>query len=168
MPTRFSPDQRRVVLVAAEEASRRRRDPRLGTEHLLVGVAEVGDPVGEEFHLSPERIRDALDARDARALQAVGIEADIRKLREHPPLRRRRWLGPRGHVPFTTGAKKALERSAHIAIGQGDRRIGTTHLLAALVVGPSRDPAVRALRDLGLDPTEIDRAIHRTWRATGC
>jgi ATP-dependent Clp protease ATP-binding subunit ClpA len=160
---RFAEDMRRAVLVAAEEASRRRGDLRLGTEHLLMGVVATGEPVSMEFGLSVDRIRAAQEARDARALRAVGIEADLDVIPRRPPRRSRHWLWPRSHLPFTVAAKRSLERSLHICLAEHHRAITTTHLMAALVVGEPRDPAVRALRDLGIDPSEIDEAIRRGW-----
>src|SRR5690606_26058886 len=74
---RFAPDVRRAVLEAAEEAAQRRDDPRLGTEHLLLGAVTIEDPVTEAFGLTAEVLRARLAEWDAGALQAVGIDGDV-------------------------------------------------------------------------------------------
>lgn len=162
---RFTDDVRRAVLTAAEEASNRRGDPKLGTEHLLLGSACVGHPVADEFDLSPERIRARLVEWDARALRAVGIDADVESLQPPPSGKRLRRFLPRGHVPFNRAAKRALQRTLHICVAEGHRAVTVPHLLAALALGSHNDPAVRLLRSLGIEPADLDAAIRRSWRA---
>lgn len=162
---RFTEDVRRAVLAAAADASGRRGDPRVGTEHLLLGSVEVGNPVSDQFELSPQEIRDRLGEWDAQALRSVGIEADVGSLGPPPVGRRRRRFLPRGHAPFTQGAKYALERSLHICLAEGHRAISISHLLAGLALGGPGDPAVRLLRSLGVEPAELDAAIRHRWHA---
>lgn len=161
---RFTKDVRRVVLLAAEETSLRRGDPRLGTEHLLYGVVANGDAWVADYGLTVDRIRSKLADLDVRALESVGIEAAIDEVPPSPVRRRRRFLLPRHHVPFTAAAKRALERSLHICLAEGHKAISPTHLLAALAVAGGNDPAVRLLRSLGVEPAELDTAIRRSWR----
>lgn len=162
---RFTAGARQAVQAAAEEASSGRGDPRLGTEHLLYGVAAVGDAVTTQFGLTPRLIHDELAAWDLDALGAVGLEPAPEVVEAAPPRRPwRRWL-PRRHVPLTQGAKEALKRSLRICLAEGHRSIGTSHVLAAVALGGPRDPAVRLLYRLGIDPGELDAAIRRYWQA---
>lgn len=160
---RFAEDVRLAVLEAAEEVSTRRGDPRLGTEHLLVGAVYVGDPVTEAFGLSADDLRSRLAEWDVGALQAVGIDADVDV--PPPPVGRRRGLLPLNHVRFNRGAKQALKRAAQICLDQGHRTIQVSHLLAALALGGRNDPAVRLLRASGVEPAELDAEIRRGWQA---
>ena len=147
---RFAEDVRRAVLEAADEASRRRGDPQLGTEHLLLGAVQVGDPITEAFGLTAEELRSRLAEWDLGALQAVGIEADVEVA--PPAVGPRRGLFPLGHVRFNRGAKQALKRALQICLDQGHRTIQVSHLLASLAVGGRNDPAVRLLRASGVEP----------------
>lgn len=163
MPQRFAEDSR-TALLAADEVSKRRGDDRIGTEHLLVAVLAVGEPVAAELGLTAEDVGAKLAEFDRRALEAVGIAADLEELpRVLEPRKRRRPLLPRRN-PFTSGARKALQRSLQICIGEGDKVITPGHLLAALAVGGTDDPAVRVIRRLGVDPAELDSALRRSWR----
>lgn len=154
---RFDGDVRRAVLAAAEEVTGRRGDPRLGTEHLLYGLAAVGDGVTVDLGITPERVHRELIAWDLEALGSVGLETDPDVVAS-VPIRHHRWWGPiKHHVPFTDGAKNALKRSLQICTSEGHRSIGTGHLLAGLAVGGPRDPAVRLLYRLGLDPAVVDQ-----------
>lgn len=162
---RFTKDVRRAVLAAAEDASGRRGDPRVGSEHLLLGSVEVGNPVSDQFGLSPRGIRERLAEWDIQALRSVGIEADVGSLGPPPVRKRRGRFLPRGHVPFTQGAKDALERSLRICLAEGHRAITISHLLAGLALGGPGDPAVRLLRSLGVEPADLDAAIRHRWHA---
>lgn len=159
---RFSQDVRRAVLAAAEEASRRRGDPRLGTEHLLVGVAATDDPLFEALGISAEAVRRALDDLDTRALRAIGVDVGNDLLSPEVTSRWRRCK--RGHVPFTHGARNALHRSLQICLAEGHRVIGAAHLLAALAVGRPEDPAVRTLHHLGIHPADVESYNRRSWQ----
>jgi hypothetical protein len=110
---RFTHQARAVVTVAVREAERR-RDHHVGTEHLLLGVIAADDPLTAPViagaGMDLQRGRQALDAADRAALAAVGVDVRVLPEPEPEPLRR----GPFGrlrrkHVPFTGGAKQALE-----------------------------------------------------------
>lgn len=160
---RFARDVRRAVLAAAEEATTHRGDPRLGTEHLLYGLAAVGDQVTAELGITPERVHDELIAWDLEALGSVGLETGPEVVGAVPS-RVRGWRRfARDRVPFTEGAKSALMRSLRICTTEGHRSIGTSHLLASLAVGGPRDPAVRLLYRLGLDPAVVEGRARSAW-----
>lgn len=164
MPQRLDEDSRAVLLAAADAVSKRRGDDRIGTEHLLVGVLDVGEPVGTELGLTAEDVRAKLAEFDRRALEAVGIAADLEELPRVPKPRRRRLPFLPRRNPFTSGAKKALQRALQICLAEGDKAITPGHLLAALAVGGIDDPAVRVIRSLEVDPAELDSALRRSWR----
>ncbi len=163
---RFGRDVREAVLVAAEEAAVRRGDPRIGTEHLLIGVSAVDETL-TRHGVDVEALRALLRHLDSRALHSVGIDIDPEQLSPRQvPAPRSRWsVRRRDHRAFTRGAKHALERALRICVDERHRRITTSHLLAALVVGGSRDPAVRLLRAADVDPSDIDADIRRGWRS---
>ncbi|HLU53204.1 MAG TPA: Clp protease N-terminal domain-containing protein [Acidimicrobiia bacterium] len=156
MRARFTPEARRALEVAEMEG-RSRHEPRIGTEHLLIGVASLGEPVALALRLTPEALRSALDRRDARAVGSLGIDLGrVNRLARRFPKRR--------HLRFTFGAKEALSRALRVAIDERHKRIGPTHMLAALAIGGPRDPAVRLLGQMGVDPAEVDVEIRRRWR----
>jgi ATP-dependent Clp protease ATP-binding subunit ClpA len=150
---RFGRDVRAAVVAASREAAELRGDRHVGTEHLLVGVAEAGSATIAAAGLTADDLRRALDGLDRLALGLVGVDVDLESvpgpLHPVPPRRRR-------HIPFTAGAKSSLRRSLHIAIDLGHRRIGSDHLLASLAVGGENDPAVRLLRTAGIDPADVE------------
>ncbi|CAN5858696.1 hypothetical protein BH23ACT5_BH23ACT5_11270 [soil metagenome] len=166
---RFTKDVRRAVFIGAEEAAVVREDPRIGTEHLLLGVVAAGDTVAAAHGLTCERLRDLLDRRDSRALASLGVDAEVAYLgRRLPSGGSSRWLRsrPRNHVPFTRASKQSLERSLRICRDEGHRRITSAHLLlAALVTNHGNDPAIRLLAMAGINPSAIDRDLRRAWQA---
>jgi ATP-dependent Clp protease ATP-binding subunit ClpA len=162
---RFGRDVREAVLIAAEEATRERGDPRIGTDHLLIGVIAVDESATSAHGIDAVRLRALLEQLDSRALEAVGIDVDLDGVSPRHSLRAgRRWsLGSRNHVPFTSAAKSALHRSLRICVDEGHRRITPSHLLASIVLGGPRDPAVRLLSAAGVDPSAVDAAIRQSW-----
>jgi len=112
---RFTPEARRVVVLAQEEA-RRLGHTHIGTEHLLLGlIAEETGAAGRAF----AQLGVTLDAaRDA-------IMALVRP-GEPIPLDRQ--------IPFSPRAKGTLEASLRQAMGLRDTFIGTEHILLALLI----------------------------------
>ncbi|HJR93062.1 MAG TPA: Clp protease N-terminal domain-containing protein [Acidimicrobiia bacterium] len=152
---RFNTEVRAVVFSAAQEATVRRGEGRVGSDHLLIGVVATGNHAAEQAGLSVDGLHEALDRLDARALGAVGLDAANLALS-----RPWGWAG-RGHLPFTRGAKNALHRTLRIAIDLGHRQISSDHLLAGLTVGGPKDPAVRLLRACSVEPAELESAVRR-------
>jgi ATP-dependent Clp protease ATP-binding subunit ClpC len=121
---RFSDDARQVILYAQEECRQLGHDS-LGVEHLLLGVART----------DPTLLR--VNAEDVRAHVVERLGTSTQQVE--------------GSVPFTAGAKGALERSLTGALQQGGRQITPEHLLMALLM----DERVAAvLRDSGEPPAE--------------
>ena len=111
---RFASDARRAV-VEAQDAARTMRHEQVDTEHLLLGVLATRAEAAGTRVLT----RCGVD----RGLAAAEIEAIV-GLGTHPGS---------GHIPFAPGGKKVLELSLREALALGDRRIGTEHLLLALL-----------------------------------
>jgi ATP-dependent Clp protease ATP-binding subunit ClpA len=96
----------RMVVVYAQEEARGLGHPHIGAEHLLLGVVRV------EHAILPAGVDD--------------IRARIGK-------------GPgtwSGQIPFTSGAKKTLERAASEAMALGHTHIAPAHLLLGLTEEP--------------------------------
>jgi ATP-dependent Clp protease ATP-binding subunit ClpC len=131
---RFTDESRRAVVLAQEEASRLNHNY-IGTEHLLAGLR-----------------REERGAA-ARALKSADITLDAVR-GQIEALVGRGQRSPSGHIPFTPRAKKSLELSLREALKLDDDRIGSGHLLLALI---SQDDgvAVRVLHELGADLEQL-------------
>jgi ATP-dependent Clp protease ATP-binding subunit ClpC len=133
---RFTRRARQVVVLAQEEAQTLGH-PRVGSEHLLLGLAlaedEATTPALEEAGLSAAAIRERVQA-----LEPSG-----------PPRRRH---------GFTRAAKRVLERSALEAKTLGDNYIGAEHILLGLLAD-ERAGAVEIVRGLGAEPEALAAAV---------
>jgi ATP-dependent Clp protease ATP-binding subunit ClpC len=138
----FTGRARRVVVQAGEEA-RARRHGDIGTEHLLLGLIALND--------------DPL----TQLLQRLGLEAT--SIRDKVDEMRPPGLTPvAGHIPFTSQAKTALERSAMEAQLHGHRHIDAEHILWGL----SRQTdatATKALARMGATPEQIRQELLLVW-----
>ncbi len=165
---RFADEARRAVVVAQEEA-RELRAGRIEPVHLLLALTR--DPgrggtalreVGVDHAGARDAVRRSGGPLDADALAAVGIDLDrVRAAAESafgPGALERARPGTSGHLPFTDGAKKALEGALRAVLGQRrprrDRVIDTGHVLVGVLA--VADPAVeRVLRQLGTDVVRL-------------
>jgi ATP-dependent Clp protease ATP-binding subunit ClpA len=153
---RFTHSARQVVVLAQAEA-RRLDHTWIGTEHLLLGLLVEGHGIAARalvsLGLREESTRlaivEALSAAlptepDPKALKTIGIDLDAvrRKVEETfgPGALdrvRSRKVGRQdsriGHIPFTPGAKKALELTLREALRLGDRHLDTEHILLGLL-----------------------------------
>jgi ATP-dependent Clp protease ATP-binding subunit ClpC len=125
---RFTERARRVVAVAQDEA-RSHRHGSIGTEHLLLGLIDVGEGAAVQV------LGDL----------GIGLDALRREIEE--------MIGqgsgePLASVPFTPQAKKVLELSLREALQLGHNHIGTEHLLLGLI-REGEGVAARALVKLG-------------------
>ena len=152
---RFTKDARLVVTHAVAEAQNR-GDSRIGTEHLLIGVANTRSL--EDLMPDVESIRDELDRIDREALASVGLDPAL--IEAAGPARIKR----SGHIPFTNGAKEILKDALRAALDLGHRHIGVDHIAVALteIEGPDRATAV--LYGLDLDPASLRAALLRRAR----
>ncbi|MCM2424049.1 Clp protease N-terminal domain-containing protein [Streptomyces sp. RKAG293] len=142
---RFTPEARKVVVTAQEEA-RLLKHSHIGTEHLLLGLL------------------DAPDSKAARVLQQLGYDketaqADIAAVVK-PGTKERR-----GHIPFAPHAKKALELALREAQQLHHTSIGTEHILLALVAegeGVGANVLAERIRPI----TKIRAAVLASWEGS--
>ncbi|MFI9719760.1 Clp protease N-terminal domain-containing protein [Streptomyces sp. NPDC052396] len=180
---RFTKEARTAVVWAQEEA-RGLYAHRVGVAHLLLGTAfRDGYPPLNQLGVTAGALREAirtqgpLGADDAAALRSLGIDLDaVRDRAEHtfgpgaldwpapqPPPgrgpRRRLPEGmPKGHIPFASEAKRALELSLGEARALQHGHIGVPHLVLGLL--RTEDPTVTAaLRELGTDGAAVRTAV---------
>lgn len=181
---RFTQSARGVVMRAREEAHRLGHGC-IGTEHVVVALAEDEGIAGQVLRaaavsadaLRTERAREANSASrdlDADALRSIGIDLDdVRRavertfgegaLDEPLDLSGQRRRG--GHIPFTKDAKRALERAVRQTLMLGQTSIGSEHLLLG-VLDNGDGPGVRLLIRLGVDPRQLRAAtIERARRS---
>jgi Clp amino terminal domain, pathogenicity island component len=139
--TRFTRRARQVVVLAQEEAATLGH-ARVGSEHLLLGLARAEDEstasVLAEAGLTADAIRE----------RVAGLEPSGSKRRHHG---------------FTRAAKRALESSLREAQALGDNYIGAEHILLGLL-SDERAGAVAIVRELGADPEALSAAV-RAQRA---
>lgn len=175
--------QARSVVVQAQREARELGHRSIGTQHVLLAMAgrpdttsggvlqRLGlgeDELGEEVRRSIGPNRTGFSDEDAEALRSVGIDLDeVRRTveeafgpgaldQEVAPVGDR-WVG---HIPFTPGAKKALELAVREAIHLGHGYIGTEHLLLGMI----RDEGCSAARILaahGIDRAQVRAEVLR-------
>lgn len=166
----------RATVVRAQEEGRDAGDGYIGTEHVVIALAQDEGVAGEVLRaagvtaqdLRRSRVADDADDSggrlDADALRHLGIDLDdVRRSVEETfgagaldaaPAResRRRWGG--NHIPFTGRAKASLERGLRQAFTLGDTRIGSEHLLLG-ILDEGTGAGVRLLRDRGVDLAQL-------------
>ena len=154
---RFTRAARQTVINAVAIAGER-GDPRIGTEHLLAGVAGTASAAADlldRMGAGSDRIRTAIDDLDTSALAAVGIDRDFIRLGPAGT----EWLLRKRHIPFNRAAKRVLEEALREALARNHRHIGSEHILAALTSTSTADPARRILDGLGIDVSVIRRDL---------
>jgi ATP-dependent Clp protease ATP-binding subunit ClpC len=136
---RFTDEARRVLTLAQEEATGLHHS-RIGTEHILLGLAQEGDGIAAEalqaLGISPEAVSEQVCA-----MSGSGQEAPAA-----------------GHNQYTLRAKKALDASLREALQLGHHHIGTEHILLGLLrVGDG--PAAQVLAELGADRSRVREQV---------
>jgi ATP-dependent Clp protease ATP-binding subunit ClpA len=136
----------RWVAHDAPQIARELGDASVEAEHLLLAIARRDDAAARVLHaagLDEDAIAAALVAETERSLAAVGVSADSLT------------FTPFVETPrFGRSAKWALELSLRIALERGDRRIGTGHVLLA-ILRAERGTVPRALSVAGVDRQEL-------------
>jgi ATP-dependent Clp protease ATP-binding subunit ClpA len=149
---RFTKDAREAVVLAQEEAAALHHGW-IGTEHVLLGVLRAGGDGARllaGFGVDAAGVRDDVvrivgrgeDDIDRDALATLGIDFDAVRERVERAFgpgalsrggrcRRGGAIGP--HVPFSPGAKKALELTLREAISLGQRDLRAEHLVLGLL-----------------------------------
>jgi ATP-dependent Clp protease ATP-binding subunit ClpA len=166
---RFTESARQCV-TAAEAESRHLLSGHIGTEHLLIAVADeprgLGGRILRDLGLTPDALRDEASSYagpspiDPDALATLGIDFDEVKRRVEET------FGPgalsRGRagkcVPFSPPAKKSLELSLRSALALNDKFIGSEHLLLGLA-RTDEGTAARILAEHGLDAKQLEKAV---------
>jgi len=142
---------RSAVVGAQDEGS-----PVVRADHVFIAIAKAegpgtrllrdagwqGDVDALRRRFADAHRRGGLSTADIEALAAIGVDAEglLARLADEPreagaPIGRRQ-TSKRGHRPFTSEAKKALEDSLRAAVARGDRSLGEEHLLMGLLSAP--------------------------------
>ena len=170
---RFTPEARQTVVQAQAEATALHH-PRIGTEHLLLGlVGQEGTPTSAvlaRHGLTRESVLESVSALvgdlDAEALTSLGIDLDAVRERveatfgpgalDDPARRSGSTAG--GRVPFNARAKKVLELSLREALALKHRHISDGHIALGLL-REGQGLAMKVLHDRGIDPVELRREV---------
>jgi ATP-dependent Clp protease ATP-binding subunit ClpC len=131
-------DRARGVVVLAQEEARLLGNNSIGTQHLLLGISRQGDGVAAE------------------ALESLGVSLAALRTQVEELVGPRRQAAGRS-IPFTPGAKKALEGSLREAMKLGHGHIGPEHMLLALLDADS--VALRILERSGTTATEVRERV---------
>ena len=150
---RFTREARRVVVTAEAEA-RALGSPAIEPEHLLLALTRLDQtaPAAEalaQAGLDHDAMLEALDAERERSLMAVGISIGDFDL---PPAR------PSAKPRIAAGTKSALERALRISLARADKRIGSGHILLALLRAEA-GTVPRALKAAGVDAAEVNDRV---------
>ena len=137
---RFTDRARRVIELAEEEA-RVLNHNYVGTEHLLLGLIHEGEGVA------------------AKALESLGISLEAVRQQVEEIIGEGQ-QAPSKRIPYTPGAKKALELSLREALQLGHHYIGTEHILLGLI-REGEGPAAQVLVNLGGDLNRVRQQVIR-------
>jgi ATP-dependent Clp protease ATP-binding subunit ClpC len=139
----FSPRARQVVARAHDEA-RELGHAHVGTEHLLLGLLrDTGAPATLMLEAEGFAYADARAAIEPGPTPAEPTAAEV--------------------LPFTPGAKKAMELALRESLDRGDGTIWPYHVL----IGIAREedgPGAHLLADRALDAKTLRNAIRRLMR----
>lgn len=142
---RFTHRARRSILLAHDEASAARQHA-IDTEHLLAGLARMGEGT-------------AITALTRLGVDPSSLYEDARARMSRPSDER----DTEQEVAFTPEAQRVLQRAYELSRERGDPRIGTGHLLLGLLTGPHGGAFV-ALQEHGVTlerMTEVLEALRR-------
>ncbi len=169
---RFTREARQTV-VQAQAESTALRHPRVGTEHLLLGLVAQETPTSAvlaRHGLTRSTVLESVTTQvgdlDAEALTTLGI--DLAAVRDRvvqafgpgaldDPARRHSTTSA-GHVPFNSRARKVLELSLREALVLKHRHIADGHIALGLL-REGEGLAMKVLHDRGIDPVELRREI---------
>jgi ATP-dependent Clp protease ATP-binding subunit ClpC len=135
---KFSKEARRAIAYAREEA-KRLRHRLVGTEHLLLGLLKLNDPIIDSLlvsmHTSAPRVAQALDFVVGRSNKAILSE----------PV-------------FNAGARATLQRAEEIAVSTNAELVGVEHLFLGILVDGEDSVAIGVLESFGI---YADRAYQK-------
>jgi ATP-dependent Clp protease ATP-binding subunit ClpA len=149
---------RSSILRALEEAAKLGATS-VGPEHLLLGIATLAGSsasvVLAEAGITPEGVRQAIEAEDAEVLAAIGISLDIVHEKVEQTIGSDAWGQSFSAVelPFTQAGKDAVNASVGEARKLRHHAIEAEHILLALLGrGGSVD---EILGRLGASPVDV-------------
>jgi hypothetical protein len=142
---RFTDSARRVIVLAQEEA-RMLHQNQTGTEHILLGLLQVGEGAA------------------TKALGSLGVS--LEDVREHVvALVSQQQETPSGQMPFTPRAKNVIELSLREALQLGHNYVGTEHILLGLM-SEGEGVAAQVLGILGAEFDGLREEVLRQGRLT--
>jgi ATP-dependent Clp protease ATP-binding subunit ClpA len=139
-------EKARTVVVAAHEEAADLGHGWVGSEHLVLGLARLGD--------DPE----AIGPRTLRQLGLTQHAVRDHVLRRLPPTRRRGDHHTVDESPYPGAFRLVLERAAQVALRRGRDHVGSEHLLVGLLEECSCTGA-RLLAELGVGLDEVLRQL---------
>jgi ATP-dependent Clp protease ATP-binding subunit ClpA len=143
---RFTERARQAVVLAQEEARTLKHD-HIASEHLLLGLMREEQGIAAQvlalLDVSVDRAR-------VQVVRIVGYGQEFTL----------------GEIPFTSQARKVLERAQREAASLGHRYIGTEHLLLGLVRA-DEGVALRVLLDFGAGPEQVFNEVLRMLSGPG-
>ena len=169
---RFTREARQTVVQAQVEAAALHH-PRIGTEHLLLGLVGQATPTAAvltRYGLTRETVLESITALggdlDAAALTTLGIDLDAVRERVESAFgpgalddpARRHGATSAGHVPFNPRATKVLELSLREALALKHRHIADGHIALGLL-REGEGLAMKILADRGIDAVALRREI---------
>jgi ATP-dependent Clp protease ATP-binding subunit ClpC len=160
------------VLVAARDAAASLGPDFIGTEHLLIGLAQTAGAAGEvlrargvelgrlraevERQMAARGIAATHGAAARDALATLGIDVVEIRRRADASFGAGSFQFPR--PAFSLSAKRAIKAALEQAREVGQERIDTEHLLAGVLADES-DAAVEVLAALGIDAAALRRSL---------
>jgi ATP-dependent Clp protease ATP-binding subunit ClpC len=132
-------DPARQALALAQDEARALDHSYVGTEHILLGLLREKDGIAATALVSLAVTYDRVLAAVVRLLGG-GVEP------------------ANGELPMTGPADAVVERAGREAAGLGAERVGTDHILVALIFEP-RGAAARILLGLDADAAAIRSAV---------
>jgi len=135
----FTPRAQQVLQLARQEAERFNHGY-IGTEHLLLGLAALGQGVAVNVL---QKMNIDLDTLRLEVEKAVGVGPETKTI---------------GNVPFTPRVKKVLALAGSEARALNHSYVGTEHLLLGLI-REGEGVAARILKNLGVDLEKTRGAI---------
>jgi len=172
---RFTKEARAAV-VGAQQVARETGSRRIDTRHLLAALVERTGPVSQalgaagadaEAIAAKARADLRTGGLDSDALAGLGIDLDAVRRQTDAVFGRgaleRASRAPRGHIPFTPDAKKALQLALREAVRLRQKSIHSSHLLLGVLSGDG--PGQALLLNAGVDTSALRAALEQQTRA---
>jgi len=136
----FSPDAQQIIAFSRQESSRLKHDY-VGTEHLLLGIIQLGDGTAlkilKKLGVDPSAMREEIE-KQAGAGNAAATRADA--------------------TTYTLGAKKVFTLAGAEATNLGHPQVGTEHLLLGLL-REEEGAAALVLKKFQVEPAAVRKEL---------